>query len=164
MTNNEQVFEENTDTSSEDEKDESQEETKDWKAEALKYKAIAERKGKKLQKSVDEKTDITNKSNTEQSGLTMDDMMLVQKGLQEDEIKFVKESARVLNIPVMEAFNNSIVQSKINSDRQEATIKSNTLPPSGGSASSPKVKTPGEMTEMEHAEWGAALIKNAVNK
>jgi len=148
-------------TTTEDSKVELTDREKQFLARAKK----AEGKLKAAKDAVTEpKVETINKTNTEQRGLTMDDMMLVQQGLNEEEMKLVKDSAKVLGTKVMDAYNNDIVQGKINSMRQDAKVKSNTIGASGGAAPAPRAKTVKNLTKDEHREWAEGLLANAVNK
>lgn len=154
-----EITEETQEASTEDVKTEDnqgQEETKDWKAEALKYKAIAERKDKKLQEQP--QGEVITKSNTEQGGPTLEDMVLVKDGFSIEEIKVVKEGAKVLNLSPLEASKHDIIQAKIEKDRQAAQVKVNQLPPSGGSAPVPREKEIKNMTQDEHADAFAKAV------
>lgn len=171
MENNEQIeetqVEETQETATDAEQVEDQdgqEETKDWKAEAKKYKAIARRQDKKLQEKSSEVEENLNKTNTEQNVPTMEDMVLVNKGLSIEEVTIVKDSAKVLGIPVLEAYDHDIVQAKINEDRQQAQVKANSLPASTGSAPAPRAKTVGNMSDEEHQALWERKNKEATHK
>lgn len=152
--------EETQETSTEDVKTEEQgeENTKDWKAEALKYKAIAERKDKKL------KSSEVNKPNTEQGGPTIEHSFLFAQGVTLDEMPIIEKAAKVLEIPLKDAYNDDMVQAKLNQVRNEAKVKANTLPPSGGSAPAPRTKTVSNMTDDEHRAFAEEKMKGAVNR
>lgn len=161
-----ETIEETQDSSTEDvniETNEGAEDTKDWKAEALKFKAIAERKDKKLQQAQTET--VVNKTNTEQGGPTMEDITLInQGGYNLDEMNIIEMVARNENISKTEASQNDYVKTRILGMRQEATNAANSMGASGGSAAAPREKSIKEMTNDEHAEYGQDLLNNALNK
>jgi len=112
----------------------------------VKYREIGVEKGlldPNTFEPIDKKPDgePLNKTNAEQGNLTMDDLLLVQKGLSEEEIKIVKQSAKLLEVKAVDAYDNDIVQAKINSMRNEAKLKSTSIGASGGSHQ-PSVKKP----------------------
>jgi len=161
-----ETIEETQETSTEDvniENTQGAEDTKDWKAEALKFKAIAERKEKKLQQAQTEP--VINNNNTEQGGPTMEDITLInQGGYNLDEMKIIEMVARNEGITKTEASQGDYVKSRIGGMRQETLNAANSMGASGGSAAAPQVKTVKEMTTDEHAEYGQDLLNNAINK
>jgi len=167
MENNEQI-EETQESSTEDvnnEETQGQEETRDWKAEALKYKAIAERKDKKLQQTSEVKTEEPLKNNAEQASSTIEDMVLIQQGgYNLEEMNEINRVARLESISKTEAAKSDYIVSKINSMRQEAQVKANSLGASTGSTTAPREKTIGNMTDDEHRDFAEGLLANAVNK
>ena len=148
-------------TTPQSETENSAEDTKDWKAEALKYKAIAERREKKLQEAPQQ--EVINKPNTEQVGATIEHSYLFSQGLNLEQVKEVERVARIENVSLTDAYNMDYTKSKIESMRQEAQAKANALPPSGGSAPAPREKTVKNMTDDEHKDFAESLLKNAIN-
>ena len=149
--------EETLDTSAEDVKDEVQEDDSQGetietlKGQVAKYKAIADRKEKKLQ---------TNKINTVQGAPTLEHMALFGQGATLEGIKIAENVAKVEDISLTEAFNGDYVQSRIAQDLKEATVKANTLPASGGSAPAPRAKAVTNMTDEEHRAFAEERLAN----
>lgn len=105
MENNEQAQEEqNTATSAEQTEDtnNSAEDTKDWKAEALKFKAIAERKDKKLQTQSQQETVQSNQTN-EPSGEFREELIMIAQGRSREEVDTLKVIAKGKGISLAEA-------------------------------------------------------------
>ena len=151
MENNEQ------DTAPVAEKNENgQEETKDWKAEALKYKAIAERKEKKLQQAEgSQEPTVTNKPNQEQSIISRDEVIFFSKGGTEEDLKIARKIADNEGISLLAAMEDDFYKHKVEQRKAEEQAKRNQLRASGGSPSGnpEREKTPGEMTPDEHRAW-----------
>jgi len=131
--------------------EEGQEETKDWKAEALKYKAIAERKDKKLQK--EEKSE-PNKTNTENTGLTREEAIFYAKGGDDETLALAQKIANVEGISLLAAMEDDLYKSKVASMQEEEKKKENSVGASKGSQTGAghKPKPIGKMTEEEHRE------------
>lgn len=130
MENNEQTTEETVDTSSEDGKDEttqeSVEDTKDWKAEALKFKAIAERKEKKLQTQSQQETVQSNKTN-EPDGEFREELIMIAQGRSKEEVDTLKVIAKGKGISLAEAekdpmFENVTGATKVVEAKQRAQL------------------------------------------
>jgi len=163
MENNDNL-DESQDTSSEDVKDEeqtSEENTKDWKAEALKYKAIAERSEKKLQQPPQEEE--ANKSNST-TGLTREEAIFFAQGGTEEQLEVAKGISMGKKVTLAEALKDPAYKAIVNQQSREAEVKKNQLPASGGSAANVQAeKSPGEMTEAEHKAWAKQVAIKKVN-
>ena len=163
MENNEQIEETSYDDTQEtatdaeqiENQEDGQEETKDWKAEALKYKAIAERKDKKLQ----EKTEI-NKTNTEHTALSREDTIFFAQGGTEETYKIAKQIADTQGIGILAAKEDDYFKFQVEKIEKEKQVKANQIGSSTGSqtGSGHKPKPLGEMTREEHM----ANIKESV--
>jgi len=164
MENNEQeTTEEVVDSSTEDVKDEEQsgdEDTKDWKAEALKYKAIADRKEKKLQEKP--QTEEIIKPNTEQSGLSREEGIFFAQGGTEESLKDAKMIAERDGISILAAKEDEYFKFQETKRADEVKAKSNQLGASGGSPTSQghKAKPLNKMTREEHEADIKAFIKD----
>ena len=156
MENNEQVVEETTNTATDAEQvenNEGQEESKDWKAEALKYKAIAERKDKKLQQESEKTKETTNKPNTEQSGLSREEAIFFAKGGDEKDLALAKKIAEVEGISLLAACEDDLYKSRVEKRKKEEKIKANSIGASGSGQPAQREKTPGKMTREEHEAY-----------
>lgn len=122
----------------------------DWKAEALKWKAIASRKAKQNAKPLEQKK-VDKPDNT---GISRDEVILYAKGLSDEEVEMAKKVATVSGIKPTEALNDPIYKSwKTQKEEREKKEKA-TLSASKGSGSASTKKTlnsPG-LTEKEHKE------------
>lgn len=166
MENNDYDTEDVSSTSTEDvniETNEGAEDTKDWRAEALKYKAIAERKDKKLQASGGPDVEII-KNNVEQGATTIEHSYLFAQGLEIDHVKEVEKFARNEGVSLTEAYKDEYVQNKIKTMKNEQAIKANSMGASNGSAPLAREKAIGQMSDAEHRAKFAPLLANAVNK
>ncbi len=162
MENNEQI-EETQDTSAEDVKDETQEDTTDWKAEALKNKAILERKEKKLQELISgEKPEETKKQETEQNAPTIEHMAILSQDPNVEKLQFAEKFAKLEGISLTDAYNGEVCQAKFAQMTAQANAKANAMPASTGSAPL-REKTPSNMTDEEHRKWAEDKLSNAVN-
>lgn len=135
-----------TDAEQVETQEDSQEETKDWKAEALKYKAIAERKDKKLQETETKPL----KTNTDTDSLSREEGILIAKGMETDELDY-------LNLIKGDRSREEAMESDDFKNWQagKKAAKTNENAQLGASGSSPvnvqkKEKTTGKMTEEEH--------------
>jgi len=170
MENNEQVVDETTNTAPSAEQTENTqggEDTKDWKAEALKFKAIAERKEKKLQEFSADGTSKEGEpltTNTEQGSATIEHMALLAQDPNVEKVKYAEKVAKVEGITLTEAYSSDLCQSKFSQMDQDAQVQANTMPPSGGSAPAQREKTPANMTDEEHRSYGEAMLAKAINK
>jgi len=126
------------------------EDSTDWKAEALKYKAIAERKDKKLQQIGD--SPKLNKINTDSSGLTREEAIFFAKGGDEEGLKIAKKIADLEGISLLAAMEDDYYKSSMEKKQQEKQKKLNSLSASNGSPSSSgeRVKPVSQMTRDEH--------------
>ena len=141
----------------------------DHKAEAAKYKAIAERRTKQLEKikeagQDEEEKPQPNKIKSEQGGTTIEHSYLFAQGLNIDEVKLVEKVAKNEGISLTDAYGDEYVQSRIKRDRSEAVAKKNTIGVSTGSPNAPREKTVKNMTEDEHQAYAEQLLKNATHK
>ena len=122
---------------------EGEEDTRDWKAEALKYKAIADRKEKKLQelpKEAENKTNETVSPSLERLELKID-------GYSKEEIDIIMENGG------MKSLENPLIKKGLEVLRQENANKAKYLEASGsGSTKRNKEKSPDDMSEAERAE------------
>jgi hypothetical protein len=167
MENNEEVLEETqeqttgTDTEQVETQEEGQEETKDWKAEALKYKAIAERKEKKLQ---EQPKKVDNKSKTSNDGLTREEAFLVAKGASLEDLEIASKVAKLEGINLMEAWADDYVQSQVEKRQKAEAAERAQLGASGGSptSSGKPQKSPGKMTREEHEAYMRKRISGQV--
>jgi len=167
MENNEEVtVDETVETSSEDVKDE----TKDWKAEALKYKAIADRKDKKLKEALTDGTEpeAIIKPNTEQSVFTIEHGALMQQGANVEKLNIAETLVKVERekgnaITLTDAYNSPIAQATFADMDSKEKLKANSLGASTGSAPATREKTVGNMTDAEHREMAEAKLANAIN-
>jgi hypothetical protein len=143
-------------------KDEGQE--TDWKAEALKYKAIADRKEKKLaelKSSLDEKKPqetLTNKS----EGLTREEVIFFTKGYEEDDYKIAKIIAKEKKVSLMEATKDDYFQAVLEKRKQKEEDKKASLPPSNATGFTPS-KPIGQMTREEHMAFVREQVAKAMN-
>lgn len=166
MENNETSVETTEATSTEDvniETNEGGEDTKDWKAEALKYKAIAERKDKKLQASGGPEVEIIN-NKTEQGATTIEHSYLFAQGLEIDHVKEVEKFARNEGVSLTEAYKDDYVINKIANMKNEAAIKANSMGASNGSEPIAREKATGQLSDAEHRAKFAPLVAGATNK
>ena len=123
MENNEQEVQETEQITAPDaeetkvETKEGDEDTKDWKAEALKYKAIAERKEKKLQK---EGSENLNKPKTDQTGLSREEAIFFAKGGSEEDLAVAKKVAEIEGISILAAMEDDYYKSQVEKREKEA--------------------------------------------
>lgn len=156
------------DASAEDVKDEEQahgaEDTVEyWKAQALKHKAIAERKDKKLQEQATKASPV-NKNNTEQSAPTLEHMALLAKGASVEQIKQAEQIAKLQGVDLTSAYNSDLAQSLFAEEKRKQEANRNSLGASSGSAPAAREKTVENMTADEHRAYAENLLKNAVNR
>jgi len=164
MENNEQeTVEETVDTASGAEQTElSQEETiKNLEGQVAKYKAISERKDKKLQAKPQEEE--TKKTNSEQGGPTMEHMALFGQGATLEEVNYAEKIATLEGTSLTEAFNSDIAQDKFARTKKEAQLKANGLGASKGSPNAAGAKSSGQMTDDEHRAFAEGKLSNAIN-
>ena len=134
----------------------------DYKAEAAKYKAIAERKAKKLEKletSLKEKDEKTKKTNT-QSELSRDEVKLIAKNFEDEDIERAKLVAKEKGITLLEAAKDSYVQDKLKERLEKEKSEKAQLPPSKGGATV-LPKDPNEMSEEEHSKAYYEAVEKA---
>lgn len=164
MENNEQVQDEQNTATSADEtatQDNSQGETRDWKAEALKYKAIAERKDKKLQQQSETTSgEPLKNNNTEQTGISREEVIFFAKGGNEEDLSVAKKIASLEGISILAAMEDDFYKAKVSERQANAQAKANQLGASGGSstASGHQQKPISKMTQEEHKAYVAKLI------
>lgn len=132
----------------------------DWKAEAAKYKAIAERKAKQLEKvstSLKEEETKPKKPNT-QEGLSRDEVKLYAMGYQDDEVELAVKLANLNGIPLTEAVKDGYFQAKVQERKQkEISAKAQLGPATGGSFA--PVKEPD--SRDEHQAWYLEEMRKA---
>lgn len=108
---------------------------KDWEAEAKKFKAIAERKTKQLEKVTSslKEEEKPNKPNT-QSGLSEDRLYakMYAKGYEDDEIDMAFKIAKLNNIPLDEALKDDYLLAKVEGRKQKELSKRAQLGPAQG--------------------------------
>jgi len=121
------------------------EDTTDWKAEALKYKAIADRKEKKLHEENNKPKESNNKA-YERLELKVD-------GYSKEEIDVIMENGGI------SALDNPLVKKGLEAMREEAKNKAKYLEASGGGPSVRKEKDSADLSEEERAD----LFHKAVN-
>lgn len=142
----------------------------DKDAEIAKYKAIAERKTKQLDKIKEagqdevDKPQLAKEIKTEQSGTTIEHSFLFAQGLSIEEVKLVEKVATNEGISLTDAYGDDYVQSKIQKTRDEAQVKANSIGVSTGSPNAPRVKTQSNMTDEEHQAHAEQLLKNATHR
>lgn len=127
------------------------EDTKDWKSEALKYKAIAERKDKKLQEQPKEAE--IKETNPDTGGLTRDETIFIAQGGTEEELDVLNKIKG--DGTLKEAQETDLYKSyKAEQDRKRES-ESAQLGASGSSptGSEKKGKSPGQMTDDEHQKF-----------
>ncbi len=148
MENNEEQ-ELQPDTNAEEVEQDGAEDTRDWKAEALKYKAIADRKEKKLQELPKEAENKTN----ETSNLSLERLELKIDGYSKDEIDLIMENGGI------NALQNPLIKKGLEVMRQENANKAKYLEASGsGSTRKSKEKSPDDMSEEERADLYAKTV------
>jgi hypothetical protein len=141
------------------------EEEIDWKAEALKHKAIAERRAKKLEElksSLEEKkeTKEPNKPNTE--GLSREEAIFFAKGFEEDDLKLASTIAKMNGISLLEATKDEYFKAVQDKKQQKSEDKKASLPPSNATGFTPS-KPLKDMTTEEHKAFYEAQIRKVLN-
>jgi ribosomal protein L17 len=165
MENNEQDESLDTATGADETEDDTNghgETVESLKAQVAKYKAIAERKEKKLQEAG--KIPATSNKAQEQSSPTLEHMALIAKGASIEEIKETEQIAKLKGVGLLEAYQSDLAQSLFAQARAKREADANSLPPSGGSAPVQAPKTPGTMSQDEHREYGQSLLSKAINQ
>ena len=154
MENNETVVEETTDASTEDVNIEAQEETvESLKGQVAKYKAIADRKEKKLQSQNEEVT--INKTNTEQTGLSREEAIFFAQGGDEADLALAKKIASIEGIGILAAKEDSVFKAKVAERLEEAKIKANSMGASNGSEPMKREKDVNTLSPEEHRAYAA---------
>jgi len=142
-------------TTPESEKPEGEEDTTDWKAEAAKYKAIAERKDKKLQAK-----EPINKTNNE---LTRDEIRLIAEKVSDDKIALLKQiqaGAKSLGeeISLSKAMENPMYVAFVEKEEAKAKAEKAQLGASGNAGTHIATKFPNGQSKEDHkAEWQKAM-------
>ena len=137
--------------------DESSDEEKDWKAEALKYKAIAERKQKQIEKQPEvqqpQQSNSTNQNAT--AGVTREEVIFLSKGYDSDDLELAHKIAKVQGTSVLASMEDDYFKSVVKKKRDEANAKNSQLGPGGGSPMSggKRQKPISQMTRDEHMEY-----------
>lgn len=146
-------------TTTDDSKDELSDREKQFLARAKK----AEGKLKEVKTSISEPKPDLKKPKTEQGVPTLEDMALLSQGHSLEEMEIITKVATLEGISKTDAAKSDFVVSKIGSMRQEAQVKSNSLPASKGSAPAQRAKTVGNMTDEEHRAYAESKLANATN-
>ena len=127
----------------------------DYKAEAAKWKAIAERNKKKLEKvstSIKDEEEKPKETPNTQAGLSRDEALLIAKGYEIEEVDLAAKIAKLNGISMAEATKDEYFQATVKQRKEKERSEKAELPAAQGPISSPK-KSPGEMTQAEHREW-----------
>lgn len=129
---------------------------KNWEAEAKKYKAIADRKTKKLEEveaSLKEKEVEPKKPNetNEQTGLSRDEALLIAKGYEIEEVDLAKRIADLNKVSLSEAVKDNYFQAQVQARKEKEMSEKAQLNPAKGGIYQP-AKDPAEMSESEHAD------------
>lgn len=134
-----------------------EEDSTDWKAEALKYKAIAERKERKINK-ITKDGEIEKPAEGEdvnklipQEGLSREEAIFFAKGFNEDDLKAAKKIAAVEDISLLEAIEDDVFKGRLEKIEEKQKAKKAQLPPAKGGSVDTK-KPVEEMDETEHRE------------
>ena len=127
----------------------------DKDAEIAKYKAIAERKTKQLEKvkeaGEEPQAEVVNKPKEEQVALTREEAIFFSKGGNDDDLTVAKKIAELEGISILAAMEDDFYKSKVAAREAAIKTKANTLGASSGSASTGHAEKPvGKMTREEH--------------
>lgn len=132
----------------------------DYKAEAAKYKAIAERKSKQLEKvtsSLKEDGKELKKPNT-QEGLTRDEVKLYAMGHNDEEVELAVKLAKLNGVTVSDAIKDDYFLAKIQERKQkEKSAKAQLNPARGGSP----ITADEPQDRSEHQKWYLEQMKKA---
>lgn len=124
-------------------------ETVDWKAEAKKWKAIADRKSKQIVRPTEQK------QNLQENYLTREEGILIAKGMDDENISQLKAIAKGKNISLLEAEKDPLFVSYFEKVQKEKKSEQAKLGASKGSTykeSKPEFKS--GLTREEHmALW-----------
>jgi hypothetical protein len=146
---NEDVEETETDEVDEETTDNDEVENQvDWKAEALKYKAIALRKAKQAEKKVEPK-----KIN---SNLSIEETVLKAQGVSEDEIDMLKKVAKVQGVSLLDAQKDTIFttwKTNFEAEKKQELAQLGASRRSGQKSMRKDFKTPGLSPEEHKAMW-----------
>jgi len=115
----------------------------------------AEGKLKNVKNSFEEPKAEIIKTNTEQSGPTMEHMALFGQGATLEEVKIAENVAKLEGKTLGEAYSSDYCQSKFAQMKQEVQTKTNSLGASNGAPNTPRAKTVGNMTDEEHRAFAA---------
>ena len=146
-----------------EEKQASDGDTKDWKAEALKYKAIADRKDKKLQEAQTQpEAEQINKPNTEQTGLTREEAIFFAKGGTEADFKIAKKVADLEGVSILVAMEDDFYKAQVAKRQATEQSEANQLGASNGSqvAGEERQKPLSKMTRDEHEAYTMKRIQS----
>ena len=141
----EQIEEEVEDTDEVDETEGSEEETQkepDWKAEALKWRAIANRNKKKVEAPVE---------TTTSSSISREEVVLIAKGYSEEDVEQLNIIAKGSNISTKEAMEHPLFKTYIEKKDADKRAKKAQLGASKGSTFH-KPKTLAGLNEKDHKQ------------
>jgi len=163
MPNEEQLQEAETlETSDAETQAAAEEEEKNFKAEAAKWKAIAERKSKQLEKIAlslkeKEKMEETNKTNTHE-GLSKDEVKLYAMGYSDEEVELAAKLSKLNGLTIAEAVKDDYFQAKVRERKdKEISDKAQIGPANGGAIFSQE-----EPDDREaHQKWYLDQMKKA---
>lgn len=120
----------------------------DWKAEALKYKAIALRKAKQAEKKVEPKKINNN--------LSIEETVLKAQGVSEDEIDMLKKVAKVQGVSLLDAQKDTIFttwKTNFEAEKKQELAQLGASRRSGQKSVRKDFKTPGLSPEEHKAMW-----------
>jgi len=103
------------------------------------------------------------KTNTEQSGPTMEHMALFGQGATLEEVKIAENVAKIEGKTLGEAYSSDYCQGRFAQMKQDAQVKANSLGASNGSAPAQRTKTVGNMTDAEHRAFAEERLNGAIN-
>lgn len=164
MKNEEQLQETETpDTPKTDETKQSVEENKiDWEAEAKKYKAIADRKSKKLEEiesSFKEEEPKKPNETSNNSTLSREETILYAKGYEEEEVELALKLSSLNGVSPLEATEDEIFKAKVEKRKQAEASANAALNASTGSYSKQPATPVEKMSREEHAEYVRSVME-----
>jgi hypothetical protein len=93
------------------------------------------------------------KKQTQQSGLSREEVILFAKGHTEEEVELASKLAQINGVSLVEASKDEIFTAKVEKRLTEERSRKASLPASGGSSGSQPAKPIGEMSREEHMEY-----------
>ena len=159
MENNDNIEETQLTGYDTEEVEESAEDTKDWKAEALKYKAIAERKDKKLQEQPKKAELKTN----ENLGLSREEAILIAQGMKQEELDYlnkIKGDQSYLEAKESDDFKNWAAGRTANQVKEASQLDASGKAPIG---SPPREKSVSELSDDEFKANYGNIVDKALN-